>query len=234
MSRPGGPAVPDDQPTSAMRNPVPTSPDNQPTGAMRTPPPSPDDQPTSAMRTPPPAPPGAVPPGLSPRRRAARAIIGVAGGVAALVVALVAILLVYSSGRASADRAAATRTAGQQAQTRAANVPLLTQAAARAVAPTQTRAAELAQLADLQTQVAARAATPTAAPVVAIAPPAPAPATATQRANDLSKATLVGRIVGSDAFVGLVVNGADVTAYVCDGPAWRAGSPARARVTRSR
>lgn len=74
-----------------------------------------------------------------------------------------------------------------------------------AVAATQTRAAELSQLATLTAPTpTARPATPTTAPVAA------SPAA-------LTRGNLVGRTSNSDTFIGIVVTGNDVMAYVCDG-----------------
>ncbi len=230
MGTPAGPP-PDDQPTGMMRTPVP-SPDDQPTGTMRTPlpasadlpasapPPVPAEQLASAMRTPPPpARPMHVPPPPleTPPRRISRAVVGGLGG---LIGALVIAFLAFSLGRDSADRVAVTPVTGQSAQTSAANLPLPAVSAVGGIAPTQTRTAELAQLAELQTQVAARPAQPTAvAAVVGVAstPPPPLPGAAARPATDLGKATFVGRVGESDAFVSLVMNGAEVTGYLCDG-----------------
>lgn len=70
-----------------------------------------------------------------------------------------------------------------------------------AVGPTQTRVAELAQIATLSA--------PTA-------PPRDLP-TAGSAGGALTNGSFVGRVAGSDAFVAIVANGADVMAYVCDG-----------------
>lgn len=213
MGTPAG-LPPDDQPTGMMRTPVPAAAD-QPASA---PPPAPAEQFASVMRTPPPpARPLHVPPPETPPRRMSRAVIG---GLGALVGALVIAFLAFSLGRDFADRAVATRVVGQQVQTGAAILPLPTQAAVRDIAPTQTRTAELAQLAELQTQVAARPAQPTAvAAVVGVAstPPLPLPGATARPATDLGKATFVGRVGESETFVSLVMNGAEVTGYVCDG-----------------
>jgi hypothetical protein len=74
-----------------------------------------------------------------------------------------------------------------------------------AIAATQTRAAELSQIATLTAPTAtARPASPTTA--VAAANPAA-----------LTRGNLVGRTSNADAFIGIVVTGADVMVYVCDG-----------------
>jgi hypothetical protein len=101
------------------------------------------------------------------------------------------------------------------------------------VAPTRTRAAELGQLATLTAPTAtpALAATPTpgiaatqtrAAELTQIAtltaPTATArPASPTIAPAALTRGNLVGRTSNSDAFIGIVVTGTDVMAYVCDG-----------------
>lgn len=68
---------------------------------------------------------------------------------------------------------------------------------------TQTRVAELSQIATLTA--------PTA--VAALATPATKPA----GNSELAKGNLVGRTSNADTFVGMVVNGDEVMAYVCDG-----------------
>ena len=101
------------------------------------------------------------------------------------------------------------------------------------VAPTQTRAAELGQLATLTAPTAtpALAATPTpgiaatqtrAAELSQIAtltaPTTTArPAASTTSPAALTRGNLVGRASDPDAFVGIVVTGTDVIAYICDG-----------------
>jgi hypothetical protein len=83
-----------------------------------------------------------------------------------------------------------------EAPTRALTAPTATPM----IAATQTRAVELSQIATLT------APTPTARP-----------ASPTAAATALTKESLVGRTSNADAFVGIVVTGSDVIAYVCDG-----------------
>lgn len=104
------------------------------------------------------------------------------------------------------------------------------------VAPTQTRAAELGQLATLTAPTATATPLPPPTPLVAAtqtraaemaliailtaptATPPPATATAPPAAPAaLARGTLVGRVDNSEAYIGIVVTGADVMAYVCDG-----------------
>src|SRR4051812_30160322 len=83
-----------------------------------------------------------------------------------------------------------------EAPTRALEAPTATPM----VAATQTRAVELSQIATLT------APTPTARP-----------ASPTAASAALTKGSLVGRTSNPEAFVGIVVTGSEVVAYVCDG-----------------
>lgn len=100
-------------------------------------------------------------------------------------------------------------------------------------APTQTRAAELGQLATLTAPTATPAPASTPTPGIAAtqtraaelsqiatltAPTATArPASPTTPPAALTRGSLVGRTSNADAFIGIVVTGTDVMAYVCDG-----------------
>jgi hypothetical protein len=101
------------------------------------------------------------------------------------------------------------------------------------IAATQTRAAELGQMATLAAPTATRPPAPTATPLTVAtqtrvaelsqlatltAPTAtPLPPSATAPPAALNKGSLVGSLDASDAFIGIVVTGTEVTAYVCDG-----------------
>jgi hypothetical protein len=86
--------------------------------------------------------------------------------------------------------------ATEMAPTRALAAPTMT----LNIVATQTRTAELAQIATLTAPTAtARPASPTA------------------NAAALGKSSLVGRTADPDAFVGIIVTGSEVVAYVCDG-----------------
>ena len=94
------------------------------------------------------------------------------------------------------------------------------------IAPTQTRAAELSQLATLTAPTATRPSEPTPTPLTiatqtrvaelaqlaTLTAPTAMPPTAT-----LARGSLVGRLDDSDALIGIVVTGTEVIAYVCDG-----------------
>jgi hypothetical protein len=89
------------------------------------------------------------------------------------------------------------------------------------VAPTQTRAAELSQIATLTAPTATLippTMTPTALiPTATTAIPTLVPTAAATPDSALGKGSFVGRIDQSEAFVAIVVTGDDVMAYVCDG-----------------
>lgn len=97
------------------------------------------------------------------------------------------------------------------------------------VAPTQTRAAELAQIATLTAPTATSIAptatlvvptiAPTALPPTATVPlPTPLlPTVAASPDSALGRGSFVGRLDQSETFVAIVVTGTDVMAYVCDG-----------------
>ena len=107
------------------------------------------------------------------------------------------------------------------------------------IAATQTRTAEVGQLATLTAPTAAPPAAPTATPLTSAtqtrvaelsqlatltaptaAPPPPSatvPVAATPAPTALNKGNLVGTLDASDAFIGIVVTGTEVMAYVCDG-----------------
>jgi hypothetical protein len=129
-----------------------------------------------------------------------------------IVVSLIALALLAACGPASPTATPAANPA--PTQTRAAELAqLATLTAPTAVPtanrmPTQTRAAELAQLATLT------------APTATIVPTAPAPtmpATPATPATTALNRTFVARLAGSDAFVGISISGDSVMAYVCDG-----------------
>jgi hypothetical protein len=126
-----------------------------------------------------------------------------------LVPLLIALLLLAACGETAipmpTPNAAPTQTrAAELGQLATLTAPTATFAPAATPTPgaaaTQTRAAELSQIATLTAPTAtARPASPTTAPAA------------------LTRGNLVGRTSNSDAFIGIVVTGTDVMAYICDG-----------------
>ncbi|MGN6672651.1 MAG: hypothetical protein ACTHMA_05075 [Thermomicrobiales bacterium] len=132
-----------------------------------------------------------------------------------IVVSLIALALLAACGPASPTVTPAANPA--PTQTRVAELAqLATLTAPTAVptanrVPTQTRAAELAQLATLT------APTPTTVPTAPVPTRTAPPATPATPATTALNRTFVARLAGSDAFVGISISGDSVMAYVCDG-----------------
>jgi hypothetical protein len=132
-----------------------------------------------------------------------------------IVVSLLALALLAACSTASPTATPAANPA--PTQTRAAElaqIATLTAPTAGPTAnrmPTQTRAAELAQLATLT------APTPTVFPTAPAPTATRAPTAPATPATTVLNRTFVARLAGSDAFVGISISGDSVMAYVCDG-----------------